>query len=135
MLIDIEEEIFRMAKEIRELNPDHTLDIQVYPFEGMYGYYFMRIYDHEAKKYESIKKMMDRYHFTKLVVLGSKVFDIPMMQSADYAIALGSSSDEVKNAADLVLKDTNPDAIVAQISKIFSMKHPERLIKKSEQKE
>jgi len=48
---------------------------------------------------------------------------------------LGSSSDEVKNAADLVLKDTNPDAIVAQISRIFSMRHPERLIKKSEQKE
>ena len=135
MLIDIEEEIFRMAKEIRELNPDRTLDIQVYPFEGMYGYYFMRIYDHYAKKYESIKKLMEQYHFTKLVVLGSKVFDIPMMQSADYAIALGSSSDEVKNAADLVLKDTNPDAIVAQISRIFSMRHPERLIKKSEQKE
>jgi hydroxymethylpyrimidine pyrophosphatase-like HAD family hydrolase len=133
MLIDIEEEIFRMAKEIRELNPDQTLDIQVYPFEGMYGYYFMRIYDHRSKKYEAIKELVAAYNFNKVVVLGSKVFDIPMMQSSDYSIALGSASNEVKSAADLVLKDTNPDAIVAQISKIFSMRHPERLKKKNEQ--
>lgn len=135
MLIDLEEEIIRMAKEIRQLNPNHSLDIQVYPFDGMYGYHFMRIYDHQAKKYEAIKELKEQYKLSKVVVLGSKSFDIPMMQSADYAVALGSSSDEVKRAADLVLKDTNPDAIVSQISKIFSMKHPERLSKKSEQKE
>jgi len=132
MIIDIEEEIIRMTKEIRQFDLDHSLDIQIYPFEGMYGYYFMRIYDHLSKKYEAIKELVAEYNFSKVVVLGSKVFDIPMMQSADYAICLGSASDEVKNVADLVLKDTNPDAIVSQISKIFSMRHPDRLKKKSE---
>lgn len=128
MLIDTQEEIESMAKELVQMNTNDTLDIKTFPFEEMDGYYFMRVYDHKSTKYDAVNLIVENNHYNMVIALGSKNFDIPMMEKADYAIALGSASKEVKAVADFVLKDQNPEAIVAQISKIFSMRNPSKLL-------
>ncbi len=128
MLIDTQKEITNMANEINQMNSSDTLDIKIFPFEEAEGYYFMRVYDHRSTKYDAVNQMVESNHYNMVIALGSKSFDIPMMQKADYSIALGSAPEEVKEVADLVLKDRNPEAIVAQISKIFSMRNPKSLL-------
>ncbi|MEF3693408.1 MAG: HAD hydrolase family protein [Acholeplasmataceae bacterium] len=129
MLIDLDDQIQKMETEIREFNPSNTIDIKAFPFDEQEGYSYLRLYDHKSTKFDAVNQLIDEYHFKMVIALGSKIFDIPMMQKADYSIALESAPDEVKKTADLVLKGSNPDVIVAQISKIFSMRNPQKLLK------
>lgn len=133
MLIDSKENIYKMASDIEQMNLKKTLDIKIFPFEDLAGYYFMRIYDHRSTKYDAVNQMTDKNKFNMVVALGSQTFDIPMMQKADYSVTLGSAPQEVKEVADLILQDHNPEAIVTQISKIFSMRNPKNLLKDPEE--
>jgi hydroxymethylpyrimidine pyrophosphatase-like HAD family hydrolase len=129
MLIDTYEEIQKMADEIKKINTNQDLDIKVFPFEDFKGYYFMRIYDFKSTKYDAINQLVEKNNYQMVVALGSKIFDLPMMQKADYSIALNSSPQAVKDTANIILTEDHPEAIVAQISKIFSMKHPKKHLK------
>ena len=88
----------------------------------------MRVYDHMSTKFDAIDDLVKAHQFKMVIALGSQIFDIPLMQKADYSITLSSAPQVVKDNADLVLKEQNPDAIVAEISKIFSMRKINNLI-------
>lgn len=128
MLIDTEAQIITMSKDIKAMNKNHTVDVKIFPFEEIEGFAYMRVYDHMSTKFDAIDDLVKAHQFKMVIALGSQIFDIPLMQKADYSITLSSAPQVVKDNADLVLKEQNPDAIVAEISKIFSMRKINNLI-------
>jgi hydroxymethylpyrimidine pyrophosphatase-like HAD family hydrolase len=93
--------------------------MNVYPFDDVPGYHFLKINGVEASKEHSIRSLVAAYGMKKVIAVGGKAFDVPMMRAADFAIALESATPEVKAAADLVLPGGDPDQIMRTIARLF----------------
>ena len=79
--------------------------------EAYVGCYFLTILHPEADKSHGIKSVSEALGFdlNKLTVFGDNFNDIGMFELAATAVAMGNAQPEVKDAADIVLKETNDE--------------------------
>ncbi|MFA6627125.1 MAG: HAD hydrolase family protein [Bacilli bacterium] len=123
ILIDQCDIIRAMQKELKACSYSSDISIHVYPFEDMQGYCYMKINNRDSSKQSSISYLVSEYHLPRVVALGAKNFDIPMMITADYSIALTNADPEVKAIADLIIPSDQPNDMVQMIEKIFHTKN------------
>ena len=123
ILIDRCEVIRAMQKELKSCAFYQEIGISVYSYQGFDGYCFLKINSRDASKQTSIAFLLKEYHLPRVVALGAKNFDVPMMIAADYSIALASADPEVKAIADLILASDQPDDMVRTMKKIYHTKN------------
>lgn len=80
-------------------------------------YYYTEITNKEANKWDAIKKIADRLGIREeeIAVIGDNINDEKMIQKAALGIAMGESSDTLKNKADKVTLDNNNDGVAYAI--------------------
>ncbi len=105
-----EESQLRELHEHLEDKFGNTLKFILAP-EAYVGCYFLTILHPEADKSHGIKSVSEALGFdlNKLTVFGDNFNDIGMFELAATAVAMGNAQPEVKDAADIVLKETNDE--------------------------
>ena len=73
----------------------------------------LEIFAPGVSKAAAVSRLKNQIGADRVVVFGDNLNDIPMMEVADCAVAVGNAFDEVKEAADLVI-DPNYDDSVAR---------------------
>jgi len=122
ILLDKKEVIVAMAQELRKSEIGPAITINVYPFQDIEGYYYLKINSSKTSKEHAVNYFTKQYDFRKVVAFGAKKFDIPMMEAADFSVALESADEEVKQCADVVVKSSNPDDLVHEMQRLFNSK-------------
>ena len=84
---------------------------------------FLEIYKKGTTKAAAIHELATQTGADRVVVFGDNLNDIPMMQSADYSVAVGNAFDEVKQQADEVIGTNEKDAVVRWILEDIKKQH------------
>ena len=87
-------------------------------FDHNLGY--LEIYAEGTTKAAAIRQLAAQVNAQRIVVFGDNLNDIPMMQSADWSVAVGNAFDEVKAHADEVIETNNEDAVARWIANDIS---------------
>jgi hypothetical protein len=105
-----EESQLRELHEHLEDKFGNTLKFILAP-EAYVGCYFLTILHPEADKSHGIKSVSEALGFdlNKLTVFGDNFNDMGMFELAGTAVAMQNAQPEVKDAADIVLKETNDE--------------------------
>lgn len=69
-----------------------------------------------VNKASALEKLASDLAVDRLVVFGDNVNDLPMMRIADEAVAVANASEEVKEAASIVIDDHDSDAVARFIN-------------------
>ncbi|MGN1480830.1 Cof-type HAD-IIB family hydrolase [Porcipelethomonas sp.] len=112
--------------------PDHIAQLEEYVKNQNYPVDFVRSHDtfiemlpHGSSKGAALKeyiKLMGMENF-KVISAGDYHNDIEMIQAADIGAATANAQQDVKNAADVVLRNTSDEAAIAElIDMIYSEK-------------
>lgn len=80
---------------------------------------FIDIYAKGTTKAAAIKKLAEETGASRIVAFGDNLNDIPMMDAADYSIAVGNAFDEVKKHANEIIGNNNDDAVAKWIEADF----------------
>ena len=78
--------------------------------------YWLEICPRNCTKAKAALKMKEQYGFSKLVVFGDALNDLPLFRAADEAYAVANASDEVKAAATAVIGSNDEDAVARFLS-------------------
>lgn len=70
-------------------------------------------------KASAIEKLRERIAADRLVVFGDSLNDLPMLEAADVAVAVGNALPEVKEAADIVIEPNFTDSVARFIESDF----------------
>ena len=73
-------------------------------------------------KYTGIKKNLEKFQQTKYVAFGDSNNDIEMLQGASIAVAMGQSTPEIQNIADLVTSSVDANGIQQALQKLGYIK-------------
>lgn len=76
---------------------------------------FIDIYAKGTTKAAAIKNLAHEIGATRIVAFGDNLNDIPMMDEADWSIAVGNAFDEVKKHADEIIGNNDDDAVAKWI--------------------
>lgn len=76
---------------------------------------FIDIYAKGTTKAAAIKNLANEIGATRIVAFGDNLNDIPMMDEADWSIAVGNAFDEVKKHADEIIGNNDDDAVAKWI--------------------
>ncbi len=68
-----------------------------------------------VSKAEAVKRMARRSGATRVVVFGDNINDLPMMDAADVAVAVGNALPDVREKADVVIGTNATDAVARYI--------------------
>lgn len=71
----------------------------------------LEAFDPRATKAEAIKELAHRTGAERVVCFGDNINDLPMMQTADLAVAVENALPEVKQAADIVIGPNTADSV------------------------
>lgn len=71
----------------------------------------LEIFAPGVSKAAAVTSMKERVGADRVVVFGDNLNDIPMMQVADCAVAVGNAFDEVKAAADIIIGPNSDDSV------------------------
>lgn len=80
-------------------------------------YYYTEITNEKANKWEAIKKIADILEIkeNEIVTIGDNINDEKMLKRAGLGIAMGESTEELKNVADKVTLDNDNDGVAYAI--------------------
>ena len=104
------EQLRDIADEIEEKEIPCTQMCYHDIFDPSQGY--LEIYAEGTTKAAAIQHLAEEINADRIVVFGDNLNDIPMMQSADYSIAVGNAFNEVKEQADEIISTNEEDAVV-----------------------
>jgi len=91
-------------------------------YEAMPEYGFVKIQAVIDSKSHALNHFSRANRYDAIIAFGTHTADIPMMLAADYAITLKAADDEVREYADAVLDSHNPDDMMREISRLFTLK-------------
>lgn len=77
--------------------------------------WLLEIFAPGVSKAAGIELLRRKIHADRIVAFGDNLNDIPMLQMADVAVAVGNALPEVKAIADLVIDANNEDAVARTI--------------------
>lgn len=108
--------IFKLAEEI-----DQNIDCSVSCYVDIFGENtgILEIFAPGVSKAAAVKSLSQTIKADRVVVFGDNLNDIPMMQVADVAVAVGNALDEVKKIADVVIDCNDCDAVAQYIQTDF----------------
>ena len=84
--------------------------------------YSLEIFPPGIDKAAAIERLKKRLGTDRLVVFGDNLNDLPMLRTADLAVAVGNALPEVKEAADIVIEPNYTDSVARFIEADFSGK-------------
>ena len=103
-----------IADDIERLGVGCTIMCYHDIFDYDQGY--LEIYAKDTTKANAIKRLANQIGAERVVVFGDNLNDIPMMQTADWSVAVGNAFDEVKACADEVIGLNDEDAVARWIA-------------------
>ncbi len=74
-------------------------------------YSYLEIYSKNAGKGESLTVYKKKYGFQRVVAFGDNLNDIPMLEAADFGVAVANGYRELKAMADLEIDSCDKDAV------------------------
>lgn len=111
------ERVFALADDLRE-NVDCSVSNYVDIFGADTG--ILEVFAPRISKAEAVKRLAKSVNANRIVVFGDNLNDIPMLQVADTAVAVGNALPEVKDVADVVIGDNTTDAVARYIAEDFN---------------
>ena len=84
-------------------------------FDHNLGY--LEIYAQGTTKAAAIRHLAQQVNAERVVVFGDNLNDIPMMQTANWSVAVGNAFDEVKACANEVIDTNDNDAVARWIAR------------------
>ena len=109
--------MFALADDLRE-NVDCSVSNYVDIFGADTG--ILEVFAPRISKAEAVKRLAKSVNADRIVVFGDNLNDIPMLQVADAAVAVGNALPEVKDVADVVIGDNTTDAVARYIAEDFN---------------
>ena len=109
--------IFALADEIRE-----TIDCSVSAYVDIFGKEtgLLELFAPGVSKAAAVKQLARDINADRIVAFGDNLNDIPMMQAADVAVAVGNALDQVKAIATHVIDTNATDAVARFIAADFT---------------
>lgn len=106
------ERIFALADELRR-----SVNCSVSNYVDIFGEDtgILEVFAPNVSKAEAVKALAEDIGADRVVVFGDNLNDIPMMQVADVAVAVGNALPEVKKIAHEVIGDNASDAVAHYI--------------------
>ena len=108
------EGIEKAAEELRAVS---GCTIQCYPDIFNHDVYNLEVFPPGVTKAKAVLELKEATGADKVVVFGDNYNDIPMLQDADVAIAMGNAFDEVKDIADIVIEPNYTDAVARYVAR------------------
>lgn len=130
IIIDRFDEIKKLENKIKNCTFNKDITINVYPYDLLPRYYFLKINSINASKAIALKEFLITHEEDTVVSIGSKSFDIPMMKASDFAFATASAEEEVKAIANHVFEIDDPDIIMKEIQKIYYQKNVKQYLQR-----
>lgn len=118
IVIDLAGKINKLGLEINNLNLKDEIDVVIAPYHTE-GHSILKINARSARKEYEIQTLFEKYNCNKLVVCGSGMTDIPLMSKADLSICLSSAPQRVKDYADYVIENDNPEEVVKLFGSLY----------------
>lgn len=106
------ERIFSLADELRQ-SVNCSVSGYVDIFDENIG--IIEVFAPNVSKAEAVKALAQEVEAERIVVFGDNLNDIPMMQVADVAVAVGNALPEVKAIAHEIIGDNATDAVAQYI--------------------
>ncbi len=102
------ERIFALGDELRR-----SVDCSVSCYVDIFGKDtgILEVFAPEVSKAAAVQRLAKEVNADRVVVFGDNLNDIPMMQVADEAVAVGNALPEVKAVADVVIGCNTDDAV------------------------
>lgn len=75
----------------------------------------LEVFSNKVSKASAIQHLVRRHNFSRVVVFGDNINDLPMMRSATHSVAVGNAIEDVRNAADEVIGKNSDDAVAKWI--------------------
>jgi len=130
IIIDRIDEVKRMESKIKNSTFYKDITINIYPYDLLPRYYFLKINSINASKAIALKEFLTTHQEDTVISVGSKSFDIPMMKSSDFAYATASADEEVKAIAHHVFDVDDPDVIMKEFQKLYYLKNVKQYLEK-----
>lgn len=108
--------IFAAAEELRRRG-DLSLSCYYDIFDHSIAH--LEMFAPGVSKAAAVMELKSRMEADRVVVFGDNLNDLPMMEVADYAVAVGNAFDEVKQRADMVIGPNNDDSVAKFIKTDF----------------
>lgn len=105
--------LLNIANEIRASQLPCTLSCYQDIFDCSQG--ILEIYAPKTTKAEAIDYLAKQCHAERVVVFGDNLNDLPMMEIADYSVAVGNAFKEVKEQANEIIGCNDEDAVAKWI--------------------
>lgn len=102
--------VFEETRLIKEINPMF--------YHDMYGpeIALLEAFPKEATKAKAVKLLAKETGADRIVAFGDNLNDLPMLDVADVAVAVGNAVDEIKAKADIIIEDNTSDAVARFIA-------------------
>lgn len=81
--------------------------------------WFLEVFSKRASKANGLLIVKELVRADKAVVFGDNLNDMTMFEAADYTCAVKNAVDELKNAADTVIKSNEDDAVAKYLAENF----------------
>lgn len=81
--------------------------------------WLLEVFASGVSKAAGIRRLKEYLGADRVVVFGDNLNDIPMMEAADLAVAVGNALPETKAAADIVIGDNNSDSVARWIERDY----------------
>ena len=112
-----------LQQAARQLTADGDCALSCYPdiFNHANGY--LEIFAKGVSKASAVDRLKSMTGAGRLVVFGDNLNDLPMMEHADLAVAVGNALPEVKKRADIVIGPNSADSVAHFIEDDFNSQH------------
>lgn len=104
--------IFAVADRLKSYG-DCSVSAYVDIFSHTTG--ILEVFAAGVSKADAVRRMARRTGATRIVVFGDNINDLPMMEVADVAVAVGNALPEVRDRADVVIGPNTSDAVARYI--------------------
>lgn len=90
-----------------------------YPDTYHPGLSLLEVFAPQVSKAYGLRRLKERLGADRVVAFGDNLNDIPMLQTADLAVAVDNAADEVKQAANIIIGPNTADSVMDYIAADF----------------
>lgn len=105
----------------QKLMHDSECSVSFYPDVADHNIALIEVFANGVSKAQAVKRLAQQCGAERIVVFGDNLNDLPMMEVADTAVAVGNALDEVRAAADIVIGPNSADSVARFICNDFGL--------------
>lgn len=129
------QKIEMVAAAIKEAQLEDYLDIVIYPFKEIEGYYHLKIHNQKATRLQGLDRLQASANAQYLIAIGNNDYDIPMLKRANYAICFEDAVANVKAVCDIIIPKKQTNEALRLINKIYYHRQPILYLEKLKEKQ